>query len=288
MQRVALVTGCSSGVGLYTAVHLAKQGLRVFASMRDLTKSAALTNAAQAAGVKVELLRLDVQHEAQVEAAVGDILAVAGRLDVLVNNAGVGMLRAMEEMSEAEIKQVFDVNYFGVVRCIRAVLPTMRAAESGHIVSVSSVGGLVGQPLNEVYCGAKFALEGMVESLATYMEPFFNIKFTIIEPAGIKSEFVNNAMGGGFKSAASSTGAYAPVYKAYTDTIAARGSFETLAQTSEQVAEIIVAGIVNPGPELRIQTSAVAKAFAAEKLSGDPDGTSLQRKVRIGTLGLRG
>ena len=103
--------------------------------------------------------------------------------------------------------------------------------------------------------------------------------------ARIRSTDVH-ALGGGFKAAVSATGAYALVYKAYTDAISARGSFETLAQTSEQVAAIITNSIVTPGPELRIQTSKVAKSFAAEKLSGDPDGTLLQRKVRVGTLGL--
>ncbi len=287
MQRVALVTGCSSGVGLYTSVFLAQQGLRVFATMRDLKKSGPLEAAATAAGVKIEILPLDVQDEAQVTTAVAEILRRSGRIDVLVNNAGVGMLKAMEEMTEAETQAVFDVNYFGVARCIRAVLPTMRAAKSGHIVSVSSVGGLVGQPLNEIYCGAKFALEGMIESMATYMEPFFGIKFSIIEPAGIKSEFVKNAGGGGLKAATTATGAYAPVYKAYIDTVVARGTFEKMAQTSQQVADVIVDCIEKPTPALRIQTGPVAKAFAAEKLSADPDGTLLQTKLRVGALGLK-
>jgi NAD(P)-dependent dehydrogenase (short-subunit alcohol dehydrogenase family) len=105
-----------------------------------------------------------------------------GKIDVLINNAGAGFVRTVEQATEEEIRWVTDVNYFGTVRCIKEVIPHMRSARSGHIINISSVGGLVGQPFNELYCASKFAVEGLTEAMATYMEPAFGIKFTVVEP----------------------------------------------------------------------------------------------------------
>jgi NAD(P)-dependent dehydrogenase (short-subunit alcohol dehydrogenase family) len=236
--------------------------------------------------VGLYVLPLDVEKEASITAAVEQTIKQHGKIDVLINNAGAGCLNALEAMTDRDIARIFEINFFGAMRCIRAVLPYMRQARKGHILSVSSVGGLVGQPFNEVYCAAKFALEGMVESMAVYMEPFFGIKFTLIEPAGIKSEFVKNATEVNKPEPSALDAVYASALKTYVETVANRGSFAKYAQTSEEVAAVIVQTVANQPADLRVLTSAVAKAFAHEKTSADPTGCLLQQKLRAGLLGL--
>lgn len=280
MRKIILVTGCSSGVGLYTAVGFAKQGHIVYATMRDLSKRTALENATQGLDMPPFILRLDVENEESISSVVDEILRKHGRLDVLINNAGMGMVGAFETLSEAETRRVFEINFFGAARCIRAVLPTMRAQKAGHILSVTSVGGLVGQPFTEVYCASKFALEGLIESLATYMEPFFGVKFTLVEPAGIKTSFVDNIPQRNKTTASEAETAYAPVQERWWKAMNERGSLDRIAQTADEVANIVVDAVLNPAADLRILTSPIAKAFVQEKISSDPTGTLLQSKIR--------
>ncbi|MEL6822334.1 MAG: SDR family NAD(P)-dependent oxidoreductase, partial [Calditrichota bacterium] len=112
----------------------------------------------------------------------------------MINNAGAGFAKTTEHATMEEVEWVTDVNYHGVVRCTKAVLPHMRKQQSGHVINITSVGGLVGQPFNELYCAAKFAVEGYTEGLATYLTQKFGIQFSIIEPGGIVSEFLTSAM----------------------------------------------------------------------------------------------
>ncbi|MCX6128031.1 MAG: SDR family oxidoreductase [Proteobacteria bacterium] len=286
MKKVALITGCSTGVGLHTAAQLFKAGWIVYASMRDTSKRGALDELCKGAGGELHVIPLDVHKQDSIDAAVQLIFKSQARLDTLINNAGFGFVRSLEQASDQEFSRVMDGNFHGAARCIRAVLPMMRQAKSGHILAVSSVGGLVGQPMNEIYCAAKFALEGLFESMATYAEPFFGIKMTLIEPAGIKSEFVNRV-----KNDLEATGgvyadAYQPILKAYFETAAKRGSFEKNAQTPEDVAQIIVKEVLAPSGKLRIQTSRVAQEFSHEKLALDTDGVKLQSRIRRDLLGL--
>lgn len=194
MSKIILVTGTSTGLGISIAVQAAQAGHTVYATMRNLQRREALDAAASAAGVSLNVLPLDVSDSASVNAAVAEIIAREGRIDVLVNNAGAGFVRTVEQATEAEIQQVMDVNFTGVARSTKAVMPHMRAARAGHIVTISSVGGLVGQPFNEIYCAAKFAVEGMMEAMASYITPNFGINFTLVEPGGIATEFVANVM----------------------------------------------------------------------------------------------
>src|SRR3954447_24508202 len=161
-SRVALVTGTSSGIGLHTAVGLARSGLRVIATMRDIAKATALRSAAEQAGVEVEVRALDVVDEAQATALVADL----ERVDVLVNNAGQGSVGTLEQLTLDDLRAQLDVNYLGVATLTRLVLPGMRALGTGRVVTVTSVGGAVGQPFADAYCGAKFAVEGLMQSLA--------------------------------------------------------------------------------------------------------------------------
>src|SRR5213080_757154 len=154
MARIALVTGTSSGIGLSTAVALARKDFTVVATMRNLGKAAALQARAKADGVALDVRQLDVQDEHSVDACVRDVLRDHGRIDVLVNNAGAGFLGTLEQTSFEDLRRTMDINFFGVWRVTRAVLPAMRTARSGRIISVTSIGGLIGQPFNDAYCAA--------------------------------------------------------------------------------------------------------------------------------------
>ena len=277
MSKVVLITGTSSGLGAGLAIAAAKQGHVVFATMRDINKRAALDGMAKAANTSLHVLALDTQSNESVNAAVSVIIAQQGHIDTVVNNAGMGFARATEQASLEDISKVMDVNFMGVVRVTKAVLPHMRAAASGHFINISSVGGLVGQPFNEVYCASKFAVEGYTEALASYVQQAFNIHFTLVEPGGIKSEFLNNAMKQINETGGLLQDAYLPTLQKYMGGIQKRGTSSF--QTIDEVVEVVMACMKSPSPPLRIRTSAWAEDFASFKTSMDPDGTQLRDKV---------
>lgn len=278
MSKVVLITGTSTGLGVSIAVQAAAAGHTVYATMRSLDKRAALDEAAKAAGVAIHLLPLDVQDLASVEAAVAQIVAAEGRIDVLINNAGAGFVRSTEQATEQELQWVIDVNLMGVMRCTKAVMPHMRAARRGHIVTVGSVGGLIGQPFNEVYCAAKFGVEGYMEAMASYITPTFGIHFTTVEPGGIRTEFVANVM----KQIAGSGGMrddeYAPVLQRYIGGSAARRDSGAY-QTSDEVAAVVLQVVEATDPPIRIRTSPWAEALCQLKTAADPDGKKVQASV---------
>jgi NAD(P)-dependent dehydrogenase (short-subunit alcohol dehydrogenase family) len=159
--QVAVVTGASSGIGLATAVALARRSCTVVATMRDVGRAHTLVAAAEAAGVAVETATLDVTSDDSVARCVAGILDRHGRIDVVVNNAGSSHVGTLEEVTIADIQEVIDVNCLGAARVTRAVRPAMRAAGRGRLIAVSSISGVFGQPFSEAYCAAKFALEGL-------------------------------------------------------------------------------------------------------------------------------
>jgi len=228
------------------------------------------------------LKQLDVQDSASIQHCVSDIIAADGKLDVLVNNAGAGFIRSTEQASEEEIQWVIDVNLTGVIRCTKAVLPHMREARSGRIVNISSVGGLVGQPFNEIYCAAKFAVEGYTESLATYLQPNFNIHFTSIQPGGIATDFAKNVLqqfesSGGFKD-----DEYKPILQTYlggAQKRATSGESVSSYQSSEEVALVIADCIAMGEPPIHMRTSEWAEDFTKFKTQSDPDGSLQQADV---------
>ena len=142
-SHVVVVTGASTGLGLSIAIQAARQAAKVYATMRNLKKRDALDNAAQEAGVTLNVLALDVEDSASVQNAIDKVISAEGRLDVLVANAGVGYARSTEQASESDIAWVMDVNFMGVVRCVKAAMPTFRQQRSGRVIAISSVGGLV-------------------------------------------------------------------------------------------------------------------------------------------------
>lgn len=286
-MKIALVTGTSTGVGLHLSVLLAQQGYTTYATMRDLGKKKALLTLAKAAGVKVKLKQLDVQDSANVQRCVDEIIAEAGGIDLLVNNAGAGFVRTTEQATEAEIQWVMDVNFMGVVRCTKAVIAHMREKRSGHIINVTSVGGLVGQPFNEFYCGAKFAVEGYTESLASYVQPKFGIKFTCVEPGGIATEFANSALSQFQSTGGMREDEYKPILQQYIGAAQARAAQGNTGvfQTAAQVAQVIVECANNPEPPVRMRTSKWAENFCQLKTGLDPDGKKLQKFVLESLLG---
>lgn len=180
-RGAALITGASSGFGMLSAVELAGRGFRVFATMRDLSRQEPLLAAAAAAGVGVEVLQLDVTDPASIAGAVAEVHARAGALDVLVNNAGIGVLGAFEDTTDAEMRATFETNVFGLAAVARAVVPGMRARRRGRIINVASVGGRVGSAGVAAYSASKFAVEGISEVLSFELASF-GIKVVIIEP----------------------------------------------------------------------------------------------------------
>ncbi len=283
MKKVILITGCSSGLGLSLSVLAAQKGHVVYASLRDLSKRAQLDAAVQAAGTHLHVLALDVQNAQSVQAGIAQVMDEQGRIDVLVNNAGVGFARATEQASEAEMAQVMDANFMSVLRTTKAVLPHMRSARRGHIVNISSVGGLVGQPFNEVYCASKFAVEGYTEALASYMQPSFGIQFTAVEPGGIRSAFAASAMKHIEATGGLLDDEYLPILKRYIAVAQNRGA--EVFQTPEEVAAVIMACIESNDPPVRLRTSPWAEALCALKTQSDPDGHQMQRQVARMFLG---
>ncbi|MFD5081360.1 SDR family NAD(P)-dependent oxidoreductase [Kitasatospora sp. NPDC058406] len=271
-DRTVLITGTSSGIGLAAAVGAARAGYRVVATMRDTGRSGALTAAAADAGVadRVEVARLDVTEPGSVAACLDALIARYGRLDAVVNNAGAGRVGTVEQDGLDPVRAAMEVNFFGVVEVTRAALPHLRAS-GGRVVTVTSVGGVVGQPFNEAYCAAKFAVEGFMESLAP-VAATVGVHVTVVEPGAVASEFVaSQAID--LPALLTAAGPYAPALQSYAErTLAAFGQ----AQSSEEAAATVVEALTAERPPFRVQTSERARAFVGAKLA-DLGGSAVQR-----------
>ena len=190
-MKVAVVTGTSTGIGLSTSVHLARNGYRVFAGMRNLAKAEALQAVVEAENLPIEVVELDVCDPQSVAGALSQVLA-EGAVDVLVNNAGIGGASPLEMTPEDEHKQMFETNYFGAVRCIQAVLPAMRERGTGCIVNITSAVGLIATPNQIAYSASKWALECLGEALAH--EVFrFGVRVVNVEPGVIMTNIFENS-----------------------------------------------------------------------------------------------
>ncbi|MSP17216.1 MAG: SDR family oxidoreductase [Myxococcales bacterium] len=186
-RQVALVTGASSGFGLLTSVELARRGLRVFASMRDLGRRERLDRAAAEAKVELEFVALEVTSVASVAAAVGEVTAKAGRIDVLVNNAGFGIGGFLEDLTLGEVREQFETNFFGALALTKAVVAGMRERRRGRIIQVSSIAGRVAIPGMSAYCASKFALEGLSEALRYELAPY-GVQVVLVEPGTFRTD----------------------------------------------------------------------------------------------------
>jgi len=191
MDKVALVTGSSSGIGFETSLALARNGYHTFATMRNLGKDEKIKQIIEKEDLSVEILELDVDNEESVNRAIKTVSEKKGRIDVLVNNAGYGMWGTVEDVSIDEFKEQFETNFFSIIRLIQKVAPIMRKQNSGNIVNISSVAGRIGFPVSPAYISSKFALEGLSESLRFELMPF-GINVIIIEPGVIKTNFFDS------------------------------------------------------------------------------------------------
>ena len=269
-QPVLLITGCSSGIGLATAVAAAGSGYRVVATLRNRASDGPLRAAAAEAGVDLEVRTLDVTDEAAVRSTVEAVVAEFGRLDAVVNNAGAGYIGTIEQIPVDDVRRVMEVNFFGVVAVTGAVMSHLRAS-NGRLVTVSSVGGAVGQPFNEAYCAAKFAVEGFMESLAP-VAATVGVSVTIVEPGPVATEFVNN-VGVDIGALFAGAGPYEPALQAYIAHVTADFSSEAV-QTGADIARVVLGVLQADAPPLRVQTSPWAEAFVGSKVR-DLDGAAV-------------
>ncbi len=267
---VLLITGTSSGIGLSTAVAAAGAGYRTVATLRNPDTGGALAGAAAAAGVELDVRTLDVTDSESIRACIDGVVADHGSLDVLVNNAGAGYVGTIEHVSMDDMRRVMETNYFSVVAMTKAAMPHLRES-GGRVVSVSSVGGAVGQPFNEAYCGAKFAVEGFLESLAP-VAATVGVRVSIVEPGPVTTEFVNN-VGVDISAMFAAAGPYLPAMQAYLNRVVAQFGGDT-AQTADEVAAVILDVLGSEHPALRVQTGPLVEEFVAMKLS-DLDGSTV-------------
>jgi NAD(P)-dependent dehydrogenase (short-subunit alcohol dehydrogenase family) len=276
-MRIVLVTGTSSGIGLATAVGAARAGLTTVATLRDPDRAGPLRAAAAAAGVTLDVRRLDVTDPGSVTACVDGVRDTYGRLDAVVNNAGVSNFDPTLEMSTMDaLRANLEVNFVGVVAVSRAAMPLLRAA-GGRLVTVGSVHGIVGQPFNEAYCAAKFAVEGFLESLAP-VAAAHGVAVSIVVPG-----FVPDTNFGVFpdinrRTIEAASGPYAPTFAAYVDWVVNQG-WEGAGQKAQEVADVVVRVLADPRPPFRVPTSDWVTGYLRPKLA-DPDGSTVQALAR--------
>lgn len=270
-DKVCVVTGCSSGVGLFAAILFAKGGYVTYATMRDTKKATKLLEAAKEHGVgddKLKVAQLDVVDQASVDKCFDEILKTHGHVDVLINNAGFSTTGTIEDLTIEDGLKQFDTNVWGCVRTMKKVLPGMRERKSGRVYTVSSVGGVNGSPFNDVYCASKFAMEGLIESMAPVYRGF-NVHLVLIEPGAIMTDFVSNA-----DRKMSPVPELAALQQKMVDYYAKLFTASSgLSQTGLEVAQVIYDNMQDNDPALRVQTnnSPMYKAIMASKLV-DPSG----------------
>jgi NAD(P)-dependent dehydrogenase (short-subunit alcohol dehydrogenase family) len=236
IKKVVLVTGASSGIGKSIADRLSAEGHTVYGASRS---AAHLTKG-------VRPIVVDVTSEKSVDQAITKIISECGRLDVVINNAGLGMIGPVESISDEEVKMIFETNVFGVLNVCRQVSPLMRAQGSGCIINITSIAGLLGLPFRGIYSASKFAVEGLSESLSQELRPF-GVKVCIVEPGDFKT---------GINAKRKTPAFIADAYKAHTAATVAQVNEEVnRARTPEPVAECILGIIADPQPRLRYKVA---------------------------------
>ena len=270
MSKTALITGTSSGIGLSTAVLLARAGFTTIATVRELERSQALRERARREGVTLDIRRLDVCDQASVDSCIQEVLAQYGKVDVLVNNAGAGHKGTLEQISIREIQQNLDVNFLGPVRLTRALIPAMREAGSGRIITVTSLNGVLGVPFNDAYNASKFAIEGLMEGLAPVVARF-GVNVSLIEPGPVRTAFFATRDRAHAARVKSESDPYQPLLEAYDRAVLDRAS---AGQTGDDVARTIIEAATADVPHLRYQTSDFARAVVAQ-VRVDPTGDSI-------------
>ncbi|XP_004434503.2 PREDICTED: estradiol 17-beta-dehydrogenase 1 [Ceratotherium simum simum] len=271
---VVLITGCSSGIGLHLALRLASdpsRSFKVYATLRDLRAQGPLWEAARARGCppgSLETLQMDVRDADSVAAARTRV--TEGRVDVLVCNAGRGLLGPLEVLTAGAVASVLDVNVAGTVRTLQAFLPDMKRRRSGRILVTGSMGGLMGLPFNTVYCASKFAIEGLCESLAVLLQPF-GVHVSLIECGPVHTAFqekLEGGPGGQLDGADAETRELFSRYLRHCEQV-----YCEAAQDPEEVAEVFLTALRAPRPALRYFSTERFLPLAQLRLS-DPSGCS--------------
>ena len=265
-MAVVLITGCSSGIGLLTALHFARKGDRVYASMRNTAKAGELEKARQAESLPIEVIQLDVTEDGSVARAVKQIMDGAGRIDVLVNNAGLAHLGPMEETDDDELKEIFETNFFGAMRVTRAVAPHMREQRSGTIVNISSMAAVVTVPFRGVYSATKRALEAASESFR-YELHSFGVRVLIIEPGGFDTKMDDN---GRVPRRFTDRSPYAETEKRYAAVLAQIPAANERGDASA-VAELIYNAVQEEQPKVRYVIGRDAELVAGARQQLDDE-----------------
>ncbi|MFJ9516712.1 SDR family NAD(P)-dependent oxidoreductase [Kitasatospora sp. NPDC101801] len=274
---IVLITGCSSGIGLATAVAAARAGYTTVATLRDPDRAGALLAAAGEAGVTLDVRRLDVTDPESVAACVDGVRRTYGRLDAVVNNAGISNFDPTLEMSgAAALRANLEVNFFGVVEVSRAALPLLRAG-GGRLVTIGSVHGVVGQPFNEAYCAAKFAVEGFMESLAPVAEAH-GVLVSIVVPGFVRGTSFGIFPDVNRRTVEAASGPYAPTFADYVASLGGQG-WTSGAQSAQEVAEVVVRTLRADRPPFRVPTNDWAAGHLDHKLA-DRDGSTVRALAR--------
>ncbi|XP_001201811.2 retinol dehydrogenase 8 isoform X1 [Strongylocentrotus purpuratus] len=270
-QKVTLITGCSSGIGLNIAVKLGKDAAKkymVYSTMRNLGKQEPLQVAAGDALDDTLFIRpLDVVKEDSVTNAVNEIVDKHGRIDLVINNAGIATFSPLEYTPLSDVRDVFETNFFGVVRMMQAVLPHMKEQRSGHIINVSSIGGVLGHPFYETYSASKHAMEGLTESLAIRMKAF-NVKLTSVIPGPVATSMNENIVEGNRLPPRQKID---PITREQLKILSThqKDQFESKVQTAEDIAEIVqnIIEMDLSNRPVRFQTSEYVRERTAMKFA---------------------
>jgi NAD(P)-dependent dehydrogenase (short-subunit alcohol dehydrogenase family) len=253
--NVAVVTGTSSGIGLHTAVGLASRGIQVVAMMRDPSRASAVLAEAADQGVQMSVRALDVADRDGARRCLDEVEADFGPIGILVNNAGRGIAGTLEQLDDVALQEQLDVTLLGPAALSRHVLPSMRKAGSGRIISVTSVGGVVGEPFLDAYCASKFALEGLMQSLAP-VAARFGVVVSVVEPGAVGTNVLAN---GDTSAMGNSDDPYRELGEKFLDVF--NGLFVD-PQSARDAAAVVIEAATTDAPRFRWQTSGQATEFA--------------------------
>lgn len=256
LKQVAIITGCSSGIGYETSILLAKNGFKTYATMRNTDKGNKLKEIAEKENIDLQIIKLDVTDDHSIKNAINEIVQETSRIDVLVNNAGNNIAGAVEDLSIEEFKEQFETNFFGLIRVTKEVLPIMRKQRRGIIVNLSSIVGKMAIPLNSAYVSSKFAVEGFSESIRYELEDF-GIKVILIEPGVIKSNFYENIKMSK-NSLKDPTSPYQPITQKIFEAFLPMLQY---AFPTKIVADVILEAVTSDNPEIRYTVGDDAKSI---------------------------
>ena len=274
MEKVALVTGSSSGIGYETSLSLAREGYFTYATMRDLKKKEVIKKIAEEENLPLKVIELDVDNEDSIQNAVKTIIDEKQRIDVLVNNAGWGIWGTAEDVSIEEFRAQFETNFFSVVRMIQKVAPIMIKQGIGDIVNISSIAGRIGFPVSTAYISSKFAIEGLSESLRYELGPF-GIDVIIIEPGVIKTNFFDS-----MKTAKKADDAYKEITEKVISGVKMMAEMGT---PPKEVANVIIKSLKDEKPLPRYVVGNDAAMFLeAKKMKTDIEFENYLKKELYG------